>query len=457
MHMGNFPPGMTEAIQRARPVRYLRRPMLAGLGAETAGSGAIKGASAGATVGSAVPVIGTAIGAVVGAVVGALAAILNKPDRDKLAWGTYMQGAGKAPGRAYQELPFELAWQGMQEKYNPWKTWSLRDPKESSAYEFGIIDAIVQGVRDGALTTLSTVEDVLNYVIQVFERKAPGFRSFLMQNPAVMQIHRDFIDRAVAGMEVGGTYKNKRQAHTTLTSALSSAGAMVRDPSAVSPSNPPPTVMAPVPPPTVAPISSGGMTILPVPVSPSQAAGAATSTSAPAQVIVNPSMQVQGSLPAGVSIAGWSGYAPNGQSVYAGNNGKMYLAANGQFFDYAGPVLPTPPSSAANPAAPPSVPPMNAPALSTVTPGAATQATQSTIDQITPLIQQVLSQGASNQQAYQVALDRLTSQGVQLTPQVQQAVAGTVQNAGSADKPWYQNPLTIGALAAAALFAAGVF
>lgn len=452
MHMGNYPMGVT-----ANPrIRYMRRTQLSGLGADTAASGAMKGASAGATVGSAVPVIGTAIGAVVGAVVGALAAIMNKPDRDKLAWGTYQQGAGKAPGRAYQELPFELAWQGMQEKYNPWKTWSLRDPKESSAYEFGIIDAIVQGVRDGSLTTLSTVDDVLNYVTQVFERKAPGFRSFLVQNPTVAQIHRDFIDRAVAGMEVGGTYKNKRQAHTTLASALSSAGVTVRDPGAVSPSNPPPAVIAPVPPPTVAPIPSGGMSILPLPVSPSQAAGSATSTSAPAQVIVSPSAQVQGSVPVGVSLVAQAGFAPNGQGIYTGSNGKLYLAANGQFFDYAGPVATSAPASVANPAAPPSVPPMNAPALSTITPGAATQATQSTIDQVAPLIQQVLAQGASNQQAYQAALDRLASQGVQVTPQVQQAVAGTVQNAG-ADKPWYQSPLTMGAIGIAALFALGVF
>ena len=83
------------------------------------------------------------------------------------------------------------------------------------------------------------------------------------------------------------------------------------------------------------------------------------------------------------------------------------------------------------------------------------QATQSTIDQLAPLISQIMAQGASSQQAYATAIDRLSAQGVQVTPQVQQAVAGTVQNAAES-KPWYQSPLTLAALAVAGLYATGV-
>lgn len=222
----------------------------------------------------------------------------------------------------------------------------------------------------------------------------------------------------------------------------------------LSPSNPPPGLIAPVPPPTVQPPAISSPVILPMPVSPGQAAGSASAGGTSTQVIVKPANQVSAGPPAGVSIVAQVGYAPNGQPLYSATNGKLYLSANGQLFDYAGPVLASPPTSIATPDAAPVLPPSNAPALSTVPPGAALQATQSSIDQLLPLIQQVMAQGANQSQAYSAAIDRLASQGVQVTPQVQQAVAGTVANAG--EKSWYQNPLTVAALAAAALFATGV-
>lgn len=222
----------------------------------------------------------------------------------------------------------------------------------------------------------------------------------------------------------------------------------------LSPSNPPPGVIVPVPPPTVQPPAISSPVILPLPVSPGQAAGSASAGSAPAQIIVRPPNQIAAGPPSGVSLVAQAGFAPNGQPIYSATNGKLYLGANGQYYDYAGPVLASPPTSIATPDAAPVLSPANAPALSTVPAGAATQATQSTIDQLLPLIQQAMAQGASQTQAYSAAIDRLATQGVQVTPQVQQAVAGTVANAGKEN--WYQNPLTMAALAVAALFATGV-
>jgi hypothetical protein len=345
-----YPATVVAKRSRARP--------LSGLGG-AAVKGAAAGASTGATVGSAVPVIGTAIGAVVGAVVGALASILSKKDRDKIAWGQYLSGAGKAPGRAYDELPFELAWQGMQEKYAPWKQWQVR--QGDSGYELGLVDLIVRGAREGKLTTTSTVNDAANYVFGQLEAFKPGFQSFL-NNQGVRQIHLDFVDRAIAGLPVGATYRNKRQPHTTLVEELSKGGVQVKSTE------------------STAPIA----TTVTVPVATPSA------PSAPAPIVTVPTPVV--STPAAV--------AP-------------------------------PTSSSSTP-------------TTSITPAAA--------DNTRAIIDALLQQGASSQQAFAGAMQSLAAQGVQPTPQIQQAVAEEVKSKSASTLPGWIIPAA-GALGLTALMA----
>lgn len=394
---------------RLRPVPVRRGPprsraQLGYLGAGDTGAakqGAAKGASMGATIGSAVPVIGTAIGAVVGAVVGALAGILGKKDRDKIAWGQYLQGAGKAPGRAYDELPFELAWQGMQEKYAPWKQWQVR-PGESG-YELGIVDLIVRGAREGKLTTASTVLDTANYVFSQLEAHKPGFMSFL-GNPGVRQIHVDFIDRVIAGLQVGATYNNARRAHTTLIDELQKAGVAVKQVESEAPI----ATSVTVPVATPAPAPKPSPTPAPVPA---------------------------GQLPPGVQVGAQLGFAPNGSPVWNASDGKMYLRTSTGFYPYSGPVAATPPNAPTT-----AVP-------TTALPQPGLQQPQpippATADNTRALIDALLAQGSSTQQAFQAALQSLSSQGVQPTPQIQQAVAEEVKTQ-AAEKAGFSWPIVAG-------------
>lgn len=114
-------------------------------------------------------------------------------------------------------------------------------------------------------------------------------------------------------------------------------------------------------------------------------------------------------------------------------------------------TLPAPvaPSSAASNANVSSAPAQIIPAV--LATGSATQATQSTIDALQGTISNLLANGASQQATFQAAMDRLASQGVSVTPQVQQAVAQEVQKADTA-QAWYQNPYILAGLAAGGLF-----
>jgi hypothetical protein len=67
----------------------------------------------------------------------------------------------------------------------------------------------------------------------------------------------------------------------------------------------------------------------------------------------------------------------------------------------------------------------------TTPPGGAITAPTVPPDQTAALIQQLMAQGASQQQAYAAALQSLAAQGVQATPQVQQQVANDVAAAST--------------------------
>ena len=153
----------------------------------------------------------------------------------------------------------------------------------------------------------------------------------------------------------------------------------------------------------------------------------------PTGLIPQPTLQVtpaSGQLPSGVTLTQGMGYAPDGSPVYRGSDGRLYLKTGSGFFVYAGPVSATPPGAVSVQPAPVPQPitlPATGNAPSTTVNVPATVAP----DQTSALIQQLMAQGASQQQAFNAALQSLAAQGVPATPQVQQQVASDVQAASS--------------------------
>src|SRR6185503_5798682 len=94
-------------------------------------------------------------------------------------------------------------------------------------------------------------------------------------------------------------------------------------PQEISPANPPPPVMTNVPPPTVAPPAGSSVVTLPQPVSPAQAAGSASASSAPSQIALPGSVSYSSPLPQGVSLLQNVGFAPNGQAIFSASDARM--------------------------------------------------------------------------------------------------------------------------------------
>jgi hypothetical protein len=140
-------------------------------------------------------------------------------------------------------------------------------------------------------------------------------------------------------------------------------------------------------------------------------------------ILVQPAPSILPSSPPGVPAGVVLSTNPafkmaNGYEVYYGSDGKYYQSIPGGFRLYTG-KLPGD-ATAVNPPAqvvplPAVVNPQQPPPT---TGGADTQA----------LIQQLIAQGASSQQAFAAAMQSLAAAGVQPTPQLQQAVANDVAN-----------------------------
>lgn len=163
-----------------------------------------------------------------------------------------------------------------------------------------------------------------------------------------------------------------------------------------------------------------GMTNTTIPPTPSPTPVVLTNPIQPTPV---PIVQASGALPSSVSLVTALGYAPDGSLVYRGSDGVQYIRTANGYFPYTGAI------SATNPQG--STTPVTLPATNT-TPAITVNVPPTTsTDQTSALIQQLMQQGASQQQAFQAALQSLAASGVQVTPAVQQQVASDV-NAASA-------------------------
>lgn len=225
--------------------KFARRPHLSGLGGfgavdlqpflsagnaatnkveiKNALSMASTGASVGATVaalassGSAAGPIGTAIGAVVGV----LASVLKKKaDRDREAWKIYVTIAGQAPGRAYDELPFELAYQGLIEHdwdkvfkathTNLLDNDATNPGRKARNLPHWIARRVITALCQGAVSVAQGAPEIYRIVIAPLLRPALGP---FVNDTYVNLIFTDWVDRVLANLPIGETNKNQRQAH----------------------------------------------------------------------------------------------------------------------------------------------------------------------------------------------------------------------------------------------------
>lgn len=120
------------------------------------------------------------------------------------------------------------------------------------------------------------------------------------------------------------------------------------------------------------------------------------------------------------------GYAVNAAylPLYRGTDNQLYFKTSaGNWALYIGPVSAT--------AGPTTTPPVTTtlPAVGTSPPITVNVPANVPAADTSGLIQQLIAQGASQQQAFAAALQSLAAQGVQATPQVQQQVANDVANA----------------------------
>lgn len=372
-----------------RMLREAKR--LGGLGALGLNyQGAASGASAGASVGSAVPVIGTAVGAVVGAIAGALFSKKKDPnaaEKQALAGqlDDYMKVQGSVPGRAFslttlKQLIDGAGIRGMWPNVKKWSGDAIQGAIEGckGCTPPTIRQFVKDQVSGGDIDPISLAGKFTDIV-----NKTWGSKWFVATAGSTQrQLMIDLMDYFIA----------------------------LEKPDAPLFYAPGWTVAANATAPTPAPAPMPGLT-----------------PSGP-KVPIGETKQV------GTSSSG-------GLTVYSDTVGQLWTFQNGGWVPYTGAyiaqtapgtpavVIPTPPAVTL-PVQPPTT---NAPPPAVVTP----TATQPQID-VQALIKSMMDQGASQQQAFTAALQSLQNQGVQPTPQVQQAVANQVQSAGmfGGVSPW---------------------
>lgn len=158
-------------------------------------------------------------------------------------------------------------------------------------------------------------------------------------------------------------------------------------------------------------------------------------TPMPAPNVTPPAGAAFVNLPPGVTVSNTPVRTlPNGTPLYQGSDGQLWAKNNSGWFVVQRAPTTLPPSTSRPSSTPTSLP-------ATVPP-----------DQTNALIQQLIAQGASRDQAMQAALQSLAAQGVQATPQVQQQVASDV---AAASQPQQASTLYL-ALGTAAMIGVGI-
>lgn len=191
----------------------------------------------------------------------------KKKDRDKEAFYAYRGTYSQYNGSQYEELPFELSWQGFNEL--AWDSWAgnltrgVLNNKASNPYDAGnlphwIAYRVIDGLCKGEITPNDSAATVFDRLVwPVFGPYFPPNQN--SEHPYDRKIMVDWVDRVLANLEIGETNRGSRQAHIVPSSLIEK---MCPKPAA-QPSQPTPV---PTPAPTPAPSSPTSTTPLPVPV-----------------------------------------------------------------------------------------------------------------------------------------------------------------------------------------------
>jgi hypothetical protein len=149
-------------------------------------------------------------------------------------------------------------------------------------------------------------------------------------------------------------------------------------------------------------------------------------------------------MPAGYQVASTT---PDGRTVIGPNgglSGQLYAFTNGQWLTYSGPLIgPAPQSTGAANMGMPTVVPVPVSAAGQV--------------DMQGLVQQLLAQGQSQQQAFNSAMASMQAAGVQPTPQVQQATAQAVQAQTAGAGGMFSGMSSMGGIAIVAAMALASF
>lgn len=451
---------MVVAPFRYQPTRNGLRA-LSGLGAATgigppvgagAGPGAEIGATQGAQYGSVAGPVGAAIGAVIGAIGGAIAGSINKKDPEQYNFDQAVAIWQQQPDAVYNIGNKYLPLAGMFDL-------NLKNPKIPIYQKYGrmgeerftgdLVRQVYSAAQSGQITASDTAITIFNRIIQ------PWINSWgygPMNDP-----HADLVNRLLIGMiwdyVTGSAPQVWRARSGDLPGSFTNLPAFSL-PAAAAP--PPPPAAAPAPAPAPAPVAPVG--------SPAQAPIVVAGTGGSLQTSEGTFSFLAGNVPNDAPLAlngqpiagaGVGMTVVNGVLYVVTSSGQWYARQNGtwnasgpppngsqvmgtvnqiaQFNISTGKVpapppiqLLTDPGSVVNvPTPTPLKPPAATPATPVATSSSGTPITQGDLQN---MVSQLASQGATAQQAFTSALQSLQAQGVQPTPQVQQAVQSAVQS-----------------------------
>jgi hypothetical protein len=374
------PPRSTVSVPRASRARAAS---LGELGASTSALAyAQKGASVGASVGSVIPVVGSAVGAAIGAVLGAIGGAFKRTKRPESAfWDEYKKTSGKVRGIEYDPQFLSQAFVGLMRlggrtNFPPKVKYGQKGDKD---FLDAMAAAIADAVRAGKLGPEDDGKSILEKVVKPWSSGFGGTWAIVDDwSKWENQIIVDLIDNYIHDIPIVST------SYTESRRAIPSIGEVVR--SLPKPA-PPPPVAAPAPP-------------------------AVTPLPAPAPFVPTPLIQPKpkptpptaSPIPAGYV---YQGKTPGGHQLYAAPTGGLYVWDGAVMLPYTAPATVTPPPPSTS-SPPPQIPP-------------------ATADHTRSVIDALLAQGQSQQQAFAAAMQSLAAAGVQPTPQIQQAVAEEVK------------------------------
>jgi hypothetical protein len=416
--------------------RYRRTPMvstnaqLGWLGAPgSTVASASKGASVGASIGSALPIVGTAVGAIIGGVVGAIASAFNRQDQEVQNFNQAMQMADSQGPSAVLNIAnkylvlaglFDLQPGQIKGNIPIYKKYGRMGEQR---FVSDLMTLVYQSAQTGLITPNDTPQSIMSRIVQPWIDSF-GYGPIQDHNAQMLNmILMGMISEYAAGLQTrwsarGGDFPFK---------SLPPFGFPMAAPA---PQQAPQPVQQ-----AVQVVAAPAAAVAAV-----TAAAPVTTSSSGGPIAGNPAPP----MPAGYQVASTT---PDGRTVIGPNgglSGQLYAFTNGQWLTYSGPLIgPAPQSTGAANMGMPTVVPVPVSAAGQV--------------DMQGLVQQLLAQGQSQQQAFNSAMASMQAAGVQPTPQVQQATAQAVQAQTAGAGGMFSGMSSMGGIAIVAAMALASF